>query len=84
MWSDTARYPDILGLDARAIVPFAIWFFHWSELTFYLAIVGIFFFWLALRRGDSPYTFIRKTLNTITRGDRGSVEAVVYKRRAHW
>jgi len=84
MWSDTARYPDIFGLDARAIIPFTIWFLHWSEITFYIAIAGIFFFWLALRRGDSPSTFIRKILNKIMGGDRSSIDVVVYRRRCRW
>ncbi len=84
MWNDTARYPDILGLDARAMIPFSIWFFHWSMTTFYIGMVGIFFFWLALRRGDSPATFTRKIMNKIMRGDRGIIDPVIYRRRCRW
>lgn len=84
MWNQTARYPDLFGLDARAIIPFAIWFLHWSMTTFYIAIAGIFFFWLALRRGDSPFTFSRKIINRIMREDRSSIEPVIYRRRCHW
>ena len=84
MWSETARYPDFFGLDARAIVPFSIWLFHWSMGTFYIAVIGIAFFWFALRQGDTPSTYLRKFLNIIFRGDRGHLDGVILRRRARW
>jgi len=84
MWSETARYPDFFGLDARAIIPFSIWLFHWSMWTFYIAVVGMAFFWLALRRGDTPSSFIQKFFNLIFRGDRSHLDNAVLRRRARW
>lgn len=83
-WSDTARYPDMAGMDARAIIPFSVWALHWSWNTFYIAVFGMMFFWITLRHGDSPETFIRKMINRLTLGDRSTIDAIIYRRQSRW
>lgn len=84
MWGQTARYPDFFGLDARAIIPFCLWLFHWSMWTFYIAIGGMLFFWFALRRGDTPISLLRKFANRLFRGNRGHLETSIHRRKLRW
>lgn len=83
-WSDTSRYPDMFGLDARALVFLSAWMLHWSWNTFYFAIAGMLFFWIALRHGATAESFVRKIINYISRGNRDNIDSVVYRRRTHW
>lgn len=40
-WRETARQPDIFGIDARVTYLAAIWALHWAWWTFYLAAAAI-------------------------------------------
>lgn len=84
MWRETARYPELFMIDARALFPLSIWLLHWAQWTFAMAVVGVGFFVLLSRRGYSPEVFWRYMKNSLVRGNRSIIDPVVYRRRCRF
>lgn len=58
-WRDTALYPRMGPLDARAIIAVGIWAMHMRLWTFLIGLAGMVFFWVAERRGYTPVAWLR-------------------------
>ena len=84
MWSYTAPYPKLFLIDARAILPLAIWALHWSWITFYIALAGIVFFSVVLYFGYSPGTILSLVLVKLYGGNRQLSDHMVTRRRCRW
>lgn len=69
-WRDSARFPSILGIDARILLPIAIWLFHWAWITLYIAVGGILFFFIIDRAGYTPEVAYRSLKRYIISGNR--------------
>lgn len=82
-WRDTANYPRLAGdLDARILAPMGIWLYHWSWATLWIAVAGCVFFWLLMRAGYKPMTFVRRLRRAAGNGSRrGRGRAIVQRRR---
>ena len=81
MWRDSALYPKFFFIDARSTLALMVFFLHISWLTFYIAIIGIIFFWVIERRGYTPTIFFLVFRNNITRNNRTLTDAITLRRR---
>lgn len=54
LWRDTGIAPKIFILDARAIFPLSLWFFHWAWWTAGIAAGAILILFLVQRTGMTP------------------------------
>jgi hypothetical protein len=50
-WAYSAIRPKFFFLDAYSIFPIGLWFLHWSDLTFGIALVCVFFLVITERLG---------------------------------
>lgn len=83
LWRDTGIYPKVGPIDARAAFPMAIFLFHWSYFTFFLAIACIVVLVLIQRSGLTPGATIRALKVSILIGKRRETrinESVIRKR----
>lgn len=67
-WRDTARRPEIFGIDARVVLPVALWAFHIAWWTFAVMIVGIGFFVFSSRLGYTPNVLLRRLRRRLAGG----------------
>ena len=58
-WRDSARYPKLFFLDARAIFPIIIFLLHITLWTFIVAMIGIISFSMLMRFGFTLGVFGR-------------------------
>ena len=59
MWRNTAATPRLGPFQAGSLAPISVWLLHISKPTFYVAMVGIGFFWILERRGWTPIVLFR-------------------------
>ena len=50
---DSGLWPQVLGLDARVLIFFLVFFLHWRLWTFLLFVLVTAFFWVLKRFGIS-------------------------------
>lgn len=80
-WRNTARTPQILGMDARAVFPVVIFSLHFSMMTFIIAIIGVAFFYILSRYGYTPIIFIRILRLKVTGPYRPVADPAIWRRR---
>lgn len=83
-WSYTAFTPLIGPIDARAILPMAVWALHMSWLTFYIAVAGVAFFWVVYRLGYSPSALLFAVIRSLMGSIRPVVDRYTIRKRCRW
>lgn len=67
-WRDTMHPPRLWSLNAYSLLALAPFFMKWAWVTFFIAIVGLFYFWIAQFKGYEPLEAI-KALKCYFMGD---------------
>lgn len=80
-WRDTALPTKIMGVDGRALFPFAVWAFHWSWPTFYISLGGVFVFAVMQFFNVSLLTIVKGAPRLFTENKRSPVPLFRYFRR---
>jgi intracellular multiplication protein IcmT len=85
LWRDTGIPPKIGPLDARAVFPLALWFFHWAYWTMAIALTAVVALYLVQRTGMTPLGCIR-FLRVAMLGKRRETRnhESQWRRRARW
>jgi intracellular multiplication protein IcmT len=81
LWSNTAIIPKLFFLDARTLLPFALWLFHMKMFTFW---IGLFFSFLLLlleRFGITPTIGLRVVRSFFIGKIRTNYDHMAFKRR---
>ena len=82
IWSDTARNPRMLMIDARALIPMAIWALHICWATLYVAMTGVFLFSALERFNISPMCASRILKTKAIGPKRPVIDKVIFLRRS--
>ena len=85
LWRDTGIPPKIGPLDARAVFPFVLWFFHWAYWTAAIALAAIVALYLVQRTGMTPlgcFRLFRVTMLGKRRETRNHESQ--WRKRARW
>lgn len=82
LWSDTARNPRLFIIDARALIPLAIWLLHICWETFYVGAIGVLGFAALERFNITPMCAFLILRTKLIGKRRVKHEGAILKRRA--